>query len=58
MEDDTKSIELDSTNGYAYCNRALTKLALNQKESACQDFKKAADLGNEQAKEEMKKYCQ
>lgn len=40
-----RAIELDPTDAAAYSNRGVTHVKLNNKKKACQDFKKACDLG-------------
>lgn len=42
----------------AYYWRGIIKIDLGQKESACSDLRKAADLGYTEANEALKKYCQ
>ena len=55
LEDYSKAIELDPNDSHVYKKRGLSKL--NQKESACLDFNKAKELGNEEAIEMIKKNC-
>ncbi|GEM_PF-989507 len=52
-----KAIDLDPLFEKAYYYRALTKIKLNDKSSACIDFTKSHDLGNEVARDFLKKYC-
>ena len=50
-----KAIELNQNFGYAYSNRAILKYTkLNDKVGACEDFRKAAELGDEDAKFHLK----
>ena len=47
ISDFTKAIEIDSSYGLAYSNRGYTKgIGFSDDEGACDDFKKAASLGN------------
>ena len=39
------ALDLDANNAEAYYNRALSKIAASDKDSACLDFKKAITLG-------------
>ena len=56
MNDYDKSIALDNKFAYAYYNRGLIKYTkFKDFESACADFEKAADLGDEQAKDILAK---
>ncbi len=52
-----KAIKFDSTFCSSYYNRALSKKELGQIKSACDDWKKALDLGLKEAEEMIKKYC-
>ena len=57
LADYNKAIELDPNYASAYLNRGNAKLLLNQKDSACLDFSKAGELGNESAYESIKENC-
>lgn len=49
------AIKLNKNFGYAYSNRALLKYTkFNDKIGACEDLKKAAELGDEDAKSHLK----
>ena len=50
VEDCTKAIELEPTNGYAYLNRGIAKEMLRDEEGSCKDWIKAEELGVETAK--------
>src|SRR5215216_476032 len=50
-----KNLQIFLRNAYYY--RGLTKWLLKKKPSACEDIKKAADLGREDASQEYTKYC-
>jgi hypothetical protein len=50
-------IELDNTNSEAYCFRGVSKLKLNQKEGACEDFNIASEMGNIEANNRIKENC-
>ncbi len=51
------SIRLDATNGLAYLYRGTLYISQKKKSAACKDFTKAAQLGIEEAKKALKKYC-
>ena len=54
-DDFDKAIEINKDFGYAYSNRALLKyVKLNDKTGGCEDLKKAAELGDEDAKLHLK----
>ena len=44
-------------NARSYLLRGIAKLKLNQKESACLDFSKAGELGDVDAYEAIKNFC-
>lgn len=56
IEDYTKAIEYDSKYALAYHMREIAKLVLGDS-GGCSDLKKATDLGELAAKEDLKKYC-
>ncbi len=63
LEDINKSITRYAINAYAYKNRALVYLALEKKDEACADLKKAKELQFEkqyglEVNELLKKNCQ
>lgn len=51
------SIILEPNDGSKYTHRGNTKLYLGQKQGACSDFKKAADLGDEDGKMIFREKC-
>lgn len=54
-DDFDKAIDLNKDFGYAYSNRAILKYTkLNDKVGGCEDLKKAAELGFEEAKNHLK----
>lgn len=57
INDFNSVIVKEPENAYAYYFRALCKKNLNQISSSCMDMQKAASLGVEDAKQEMKNYC-
>jgi len=57
LESNPKS-ESDPKNAILYLIRGQAEIKIGQKENACLDFSKAGELGNEQAYEAIKKYCQ
>jgi len=46
----TKAIDLDPKNGQAYYNRGIARQMLREEEEACNDWKKALELGITPAK--------
>jgi tetratricopeptide (TPR) repeat protein len=50
-------IQLDPKNAEAYYGRGTSKYKLGDKKGACQDWRKAFELGYEEANESIKKYC-
>ncbi len=58
IKDYSKTIELNPKyyNGAAYYNRGNAKQKIGDK-SACEDWRKAKDLGTTFAEEKLKKYC-
>lgn len=57
IEDYTNAIKLKPDFAFAYANRGIIYLNLGHREEACQDFKKALDLGDNEIKSHYKKYC-
>ncbi len=60
IADYTKYIKLDSTDSYdynEYNNRGISYHAIKNDEKACQDWKKASELGSPDAIENLAKYC-
>lgn len=57
LNDFNSVIVKEPENSLAYYYRALCKKNLNQISSSCMDMQKAASLGVEEAKQEMKNYC-
>ncbi len=58
IDDYSKAIELDSTNGKVYYDRGILKDHVGDKIGACQDWKKSRKLGFKKAFEEnIIKYC-
>lgn len=53
----TKAIEINNNFSAAYFNRGLVEVVLGQKESGCQDLRKAAELGEIDANKMIQKYC-
>ena len=52
-----KAIQIDPNNAEAYYGRGTAKYKLDDKNGACQDWRKAGELGYEKAYETIKKYC-
>ncbi|MDH3708712.1 MAG: hypothetical protein OER04_02425 [Cyclobacteriaceae bacterium] len=48
---------LNSENAAAFYTRGLIKVTMNNKYDACRDFKKAFEMGHEEAKAKMSDYC-
>jgi tetratricopeptide (TPR) repeat protein len=53
----TKAIEINNHFSAAYYNRGLVEAVAGQKESGCQDLRKAAELGEKDANKMIQKYC-
>jgi tetratricopeptide (TPR) repeat protein len=53
----SKAITLKQDFASAYFNRGMTENTLGQKSAACQDLKKAADLGYQSAKDLFNQIC-
>ncbi|MCA6471303.1 MAG: tetratricopeptide repeat protein [Chitinophagaceae bacterium] len=54
----TKAIELDPKYAAAYLSRGLCYLILAEKNKGCLDLSKAGELGDGEAYDMIKKYCQ
>jgi tetratricopeptide (TPR) repeat protein len=57
LPDYTKAIDLKPNYALAYYARGLIKQLLGEKDSGCLDFLKAGELGDEDAYQAIKKYC-
>lgn len=57
FNDYTKILLNDSLNSLAYYQRGLINIELKREKAACDDFKKAGELGYFDAYEQIKKYC-
>ena len=57
INDYTKAIELKPNFATAYNNRGLAKILMGQKDSGCLDLSKAGELGNTEAYETIRQYC-
>lgn len=57
IDDYTKAIKIKPKDADFYANRGLTKLQLNQKNDGCLDLSKAGELGDENAYELIRKFC-
>lgn len=55
--DYSESIEINPDYSMGYYNRARVKGYMGNTDGACEDFKKAADLGNQGAKEKYEQNC-
>lgn len=53
----TKSITIDDNDSEAFYWRAKSYMALNQVDNACQDWKKAQELGNKYAGKAFNQHC-
>ena len=52
-----EAIKLNGTNGSYYSKRGLAKYQKNDTKSACDDFKKAVELGDATAQQYVDQYC-
>ena len=57
LSDYTNEIEIDPKASAPYFNRGIVKLTLKDKDGACLDWSKAGELGQENAYETIKIYC-
>jgi len=57
IKDFNKAIEIQPDIAEAFANRGVAELSLGQKDSGCQDLKKAVDLGFKPAIEHYNKNC-
>ena len=58
IKDYSQAIYLNPNDGNAFLNRGYCKLNLGYVEQACQDFSKAGELGESEAYDAIKNYCQ
>ena len=58
IQDSNKAIELSPNHANAHGTRGLAKISLGQKESDCLDLSKAGELGDMDAYDLIKKFCQ
>ena len=58
INDLNKAIDIDPEYKVAYYNRGVTKYELKDLKGACEDWKKAAELGDEDAAELLKEHCE
>ena len=57
VKDYNKAIELDPNNARYYEGRGSSKLQLKAKHSACADFRRAANMSDPRAVEQVAKHC-
>ena len=57
VDDYSSSIELYPGDPETYYQRGLAKLNMNNQYDACLDFKRADELGSDEAKAAIKKNC-
>ena len=57
ISDFSKSLEIDPKYGGAYLNRGITRELAKDLQGACDDWRKAADLGMEIAAEWVREQC-
>ena len=58
IQDYDQAITINPNYTDAFINRAYAKINVGQKSSGCTDFRSAVALGNENANELLKEYCQ
>jgi len=51
------AIRIDGKDGVSYYNRGVANYNLNKKVEACNDWKKAKELGIKESEELISKYC-
>ena len=52
-----KSLQMDSTNIRAYLNRGIAKEEIRDLKGACADWRKASQLGNQDAVQWVRNSC-
>ena len=57
IDDYSQSISLYPSDPHIYYLRGAAKINVNNKNDACNDFKKAVEMGSEEAKESLKEHC-
>ena len=57
MQDYNKAIDIDPKHKNAYYGRGIAKYRLKDINGACLDWSKAGELGNNNAYDMIKKYC-
>jgi Flp pilus assembly protein TadD len=57
LSDLNLAVKFDPTNNQAFMNRGMAYFYLKDREKACIDWKKAAEMGNEEAKKAVSIYC-
>ena len=58
IDDYTKLIQINCNDSDAFFNRAYVKNKVGDIKGACEDWKKAADLGDEEAEQLIKENCE
>ena len=58
LADFTKALEINPQNASTYASRGIARELVNDLKGACDDWKKAADFGQTQPAEWVKKQCQ
>jgi len=58
IEDFDKAIGINSKDPHSFYNRGLARQKLGNIKEACNDWNKAAKLGNDEAYDFIKKYCE
>ncbi|MEN7546997.1 tetratricopeptide repeat protein [Rapidithrix thailandica] len=57
IEDYSSSINFHPNDAQIYLERGTAKIALHNKHDGCRDFKKAQEMGNEEADKMIEEYC-
>lgn len=57
IEDFSSAIRRDPTYANALNNRALTNWAMKERQNACEDWKKAENLGHVEAGKSFAQFC-
>ena len=57
IADYNKALEINPQNASNYVNRGIARELVNDRQGACDDWRKAANLGDERSAEWVKEQC-